>query len=51
LDLAFQLVWSPASVAKGHEDFLRVLAPMSNRISTLEVIDSRSLMATVSGRW
>jgi hypothetical protein len=50
-DLMFELVRSPAGVAEGDENLCWPLrSPMSRKIAVLDVIERRSMIATVSGR-
>ena len=50
-DLMFELVLSPAGVAEGDENLCwPSLVPMSRKIAMLDVIERRSVIATVSGR-
>jgi hypothetical protein len=50
-DLMFELVRSPAGVAEGDENLCWPLrSPMSRKIAVLDVIERRSVIATVSGR-
>jgi len=51
-DLMFELVRSPAGVAEGDARTFAgpLLSPMSRKIAMLDVIERRSVIATVSGR-